>query len=98
MKWNLNILVIYLFCNDLYNIISSENSNVDLEIDLKDELKRLNPEERELILQRYFNNLTQTEVSRETGMSQVQISRKETKILQKLKQRLGDHIGILYET
>ncbi len=74
--------------NDLYNIISSENSNVDLEIDLKDELKRLNPEERELILQRYFNNLTQTEVSRETGMSQVQISRKETKILQKLKQRL----------
>lgn len=74
--------------NDLYNFISDKVCIKEDLIDLRDELKRLSPEEKTLIKQRYFNDLTQTELSKQTGISQVQISRKETKILQKLKKRL----------
>jgi len=73
--------------NNLYNSIQSDNIK-DYLIDLRDELKRLNPDEKKLIEDRYYNDLTQTELSKITGISQVQISRKETKILQKLKKRL----------
>lgn len=74
--------------NDLYSIISNTKDNKDDLIDLKDELKRLSPEEKNIIVARYYEDLTQTELSKKTGISQVQISRKETKILQKLKERL----------
>ena len=74
--------------NDLYNLISDKDT-IKLElIDLKEELKRLNPEEKQLIIKRYYEDLTQTELSKQTGISQVQISRKESKILEKLKKRL----------
>ncbi len=74
--------------NDLYNVISNENIIKEELIDLRDELKRLNPDEKKLIKARYYENLTQTELSKITGISQVQISRKENKILEKLKKRL----------
>lgn len=74
--------------NDLYNIISDKDTIKDELIDLKEELKRLNPEEKQLIKQRYYEDLTQTEISKQTGISQVQISRKESKILEKLKKNL----------
>ena len=73
--------------NNLYNLIREEN-NIDTLMDLKDELMKLSEEEKQLIKSRYFDNLTQAELSKKTGISQVQISRKESKILQKLKQRL----------
>ena len=44
--------------------------------------------ERELIYRRYYQELSQMETSKVLGMSQVQVSRNETKILQKLKTRL----------
>ena len=74
--------------NDLYNVISNENIIKEELIDLRDELKRLNPDEKKLIKARYYENLTQTELSKITGISQVQISRKENKILEKLKKRV----------
>lgn len=46
----------------------------------------LEEEEQKLIRLRYFQNQTQTEVSKEFGVSQVQISRMEKKIIQKLKE------------
>ena len=57
-------------------------------LDLKSELNNLSDDERKLIHSRYFEDLTQTELSKRTGVSQVQISRKENKILKKLKERL----------
>ena len=74
--------------NDLYNLVSDKESIKDELIDLKEELKKLSPEEKKLIEARYYQDLTQTELSKKTGISQVQISRKENKILQKLKKRL----------
>ena len=64
------------------------SDNIDDLIMLKDSLLTLNEKEKELINNRYMNNLTQTETSNIMNMSQVQVSRTEKKILQKLKSRI----------
>ncbi len=75
--------------SDFYNSIQTQETGMQEDIlDLKTEVMKLQPEERALILARYYEELTQTEASYELGMSQVQVSRKEGKILEKLKQRL----------
>ena len=48
---------------------------------LKQLLESLEKEERQLIYLRYFANKTQTEVGKKLGISQVQVSRMEKKIL-----------------
>lgn len=48
---------------------------------LKQILDKLEEKERKLIVLRYFEERTQTEVARELGISQVQVSRLEKKIL-----------------
>lgn len=55
---------------------------------LKEELLKLSPLERKIINERYVENLTQTEVASNLGMSQVQVSRKEQKVLVKLRNNL----------
>lgn len=73
----------------LHDVIGSiENSNIDDLILLREELENLNEFEKELILNRYMNDLTQSETSKILGMSQVQVSRKEQKILMKLRDKL----------
>ena len=74
---------------DLYNSIGTEEIGMNDEIlDLKNAIYSLPQEEQQLIIARYFNDLTQQETSKTLGMSQVQVSRKETKILEKLKTTL----------
>ena len=51
-------------------------------------LSSLEPKERRLIVLRFFHDRTQTQVAEELGMSQVQVSRLEKKILQALKKRM----------
>ena len=65
-------------------------NNLDMNtlIALKDELLKLSPFEQQLIKERYINNLTQTEVAYNMGISQVQVSRKEQKVLSKLRNGL----------
>ena len=48
-------------------------------------LQKLNKEERKLIELRYFQNQTQAVIARIMGISQVQVSRMEKKILEKLR-------------
>ena len=55
---------------------------------LKDELAKLNPFEQQLINKRYIDDLTQQQTAYELGISQVQVSRGEQKILTKLKSKL----------
>lgn len=52
-------------------------------------LDTLNPSERELISMRYFQNKTQMEIASILGISQVQVSRLEKKILLRLRERAG---------
>lgn len=67
------------------NNFHSSNDEVFM---LKEELKKLSSQELDLISKRYMEDLTQKEVATLLGMSQVQVSRKEHKVLEKLKKQL----------
>lgn len=72
--------------SDFYNSIMTTDNGMNSDIlDLKVALDGLSPDEKNLIVSRYFEDLTQSETSKELGISQVQVSRKEGKILEKLK-------------
>jgi len=43
-----------------------------------------------IIQMRYFEDFTQTEVANALGINQVQVSRKEKKILEKLRNQLNE--------
>ena len=59
------------------------------EQDFLDEiLKKLDARERQLIGMRYFKDMTQTEIAAEMGISQVQVSRMEKRILKELKKQV----------
>ena len=68
--------------------VIGKSENVDELIMLKELLQGLNNEEKSIIENRYMNDYTQSETSKLIGMSQVQVSRKEQKVLQKLKQKM----------
>ena len=71
---------------EFYNSVASYDKETSPEIlDLRRELSRLSDEEKNLIVARYYEDMTQSEASRELGISQVQVSRKEGKILEKLR-------------
>ena len=53
---------------------------------LKDMLSKLTAREQKIVVLRYFRDMTQGEIARKMGVSQVQISRLENRILKKLKQ------------
>ncbi len=52
---------------------------------VKNGIRRLSERERKIILLRYYKDKTQSEVARELNVSQVQISRLESKIIEKLR-------------
>ena len=68
--------------------VIGQSENIDDLILLKESLNELNSEEKAIIDNRYMKDYTQSETSKLVGMSQVQVSRKEQKVLQKLKQKL----------
>ncbi|MFR5069939.1 MAG: sigma factor-like helix-turn-helix DNA-binding protein [Eubacteriales bacterium] len=50
----------------------------------------LEPRDKKIILFRYFKNQTQTQTAQFLGMTQVQVSRREKVILNKLRTKLSD--------
>ena len=74
--------------DDNINIIKSYDDTSPEVLDLKGEINKLSIEEKKLIYARYYEELTQIETSNILGMSQVQVSRNETKILKKLREKL----------
>lgn len=65
--------------------IGTEN-NLDDQILINDSIETLNPLEKTIIDYRYFQDLTQTETANILGISQVKVSRIETKSKQKIKE------------
>ena len=51
-------------------------------------LKNLDEKEREIIILRYFQDKTQSEIAHTLGISQVQVSRLEKRILRQMRERL----------
>ena len=72
----------------LQDVIGS-SENIDDLIMLRDCLNALSSEEKEIIENRYMKDYTQSETSKIIGISQVQVSRKEQKALQKLRQKMA---------
>ncbi len=56
---------------------------------LRDTLKGLNSRDKKIILLRYFRDKTQSEIAKELGISQVQVSRLETKIIERIRDRIA---------
>lgn len=52
---------------------------------LQKSIMELSERERKIIVMRYYGDRTQCEIAKELGVSQVQVSRLETKIVEKLK-------------
>ena len=55
---------------------------------LESALKMLEPEERKLVHYRFVQELSQMETAKKMGVSQMNVSRMERKILQKLRETL----------
>ncbi|HHV95584.1 MAG TPA: RNA polymerase sporulation sigma factor SigF [Clostridiaceae bacterium] len=58
-------------------------------IALRQVLDTLNPREKQIIFLRYFKEKTQTQIAKMLGISQVQVSRLEKKILTELKSKIN---------
>lgn len=67
---------------------TSENDKLLNRLVLEDLLNALNPQERRIITARYFENKTQTEIASQLGISQVQVSRMEKRILREMREKL----------
>ena len=67
---------------------TNENERTIEQITLKETISQLEQKERKLIFMRYFQDKTQMDVARSLGISQVQVSRLEKKILTKMKNQL----------
>ncbi len=72
----------------LLDLVGSEDDNMEnitTVEDMKNRLKTLNPIERVIIEERYYNGKTQKEVADIIGKSQMTVSRLEKKVMEKLK-------------
>lgn len=65
---------------------------VDKRLTLSKLLRDLNDEERALIVRRYFKSHTQTQIAHEMGISQVQVSRMESRIIGHMRRLAGTDV------
>ena len=72
-----------------HDTISDNKMDLDILLAFKHELNSLSSFEKELINKRYIEDLTQSEVAREFGITQVKVSRSEQKIKEKIKNNLA---------
>lgn len=71
---------------------TSENEDEKLDkMMLKKIIGELSPRDKKIILLRYFADKTQSEVARVLDVSQVQISRLESKILGRIREKYGEN-------
>ncbi len=68
---------------------SHEEEIADM-LSLKEVLKTLSEQDREIIVMRYWGNKTQSNVAKALGMTQVQVSRREKKLLNFIRQTLNE--------
>ena len=76
---------------NLYNTLSSNIDEEEIAINnvmIRDVLSTLNERDKKIILLRYYRQKSQTEISKILGISQVQVSRLEKRILEKMKEKI----------
>lgn len=78
---------IYLI--DKLNVNEASEEQLIDHISLKNFIEKLEPKEQKIITLRYYKDKTQSEIAKEIGISQVQVSRIEKKILLQMREMLG---------
>ena len=73
---------------DLIPDDANEELNIADRLTIKKLIEELNEQERNIVIMRYYKGKTQTEVAKKLGISQVQVSRIEKRILHNMKQKL----------
>lgn len=68
--------------------VPDHEESVSMNLAVHQVMERLEERDRELIKQRYFAGKTQTQTAQSLGMTQVQVSRREKKILKQMRQKL----------
>jgi RNA polymerase sporulation-specific sigma factor len=68
---------------------TKDSENLVDRLALKEIIASLNEKEQEIIRLRYFKDRTQTDIAKELGISQVQVSRMEKRILKIMREKLG---------
>lgn len=68
---------------------SQENEDFVDKFALKDMINSLEERDKNIILMRYFQDKTQSEIAERLGVSQVQVSRLENKILENIRKKLS---------
>ncbi len=78
--------------NILFNKVKVESYEEDTikKIILKQELEKLDEKERNIIILRYFYNKTQSQIASQYGISQVQVSRIEKRVLLKMRENIKE--------
>lgn len=69
--------------------IEGEEERIDEKMCLDECLRDLSENDRKIIDLRYYKSKTQTVVAKELGMSQVQVSRREKKILKEIREKMS---------
>lgn len=67
---------------------AKENISKEQMLDLKEAFKYLSTDEKKLLIDRYYRDLTQSEIAQELGVNQVYVSRMEKKALTKMKSKM----------
>ena len=75
---------------ELIDKISAGDGEDELieKIEISRAIGKLNERERKIVILRYFRDRTQSEIAKDLGVSQVQVSRLENKILEKMRTKL----------
>jgi len=69
-------------------IVDSDEEKITSRQSLLQIMSKMSDDDRRLIVLRYFNNKTQTETAKELNMTQVQVSRKEKKLLSFMREKM----------
>lgn len=77
-----------ILVEDILQSEKSEENEIADKLTLKKLIEDLNQRDRSIIILRYFKGKTQTEVAKELGISQVQISRIEKRILLEMREKI----------
>ena len=72
-----------------------EQNLITNKIALTELIKKLSENERQVIMLRYFRGKTQSEVARIIGVNQVQVSRIERRVLEKMKNKLVEKDAVI---
>lgn len=76
----------------IFDQIKDENENDESWTDniaIKNAISHLAKKERQILLMRFYSGKTQTEISKEIGISQAQVSRLEKSALEKMKKQMS---------